>query len=179
VTPSATAVTHRLAAVALTGAVLVPVAGLLAAPAYAEDAAGSSATPTVDIGEPAFVEETPDPVTGLYPGQAVPGTDGVPGTGGWITGGTLQEGSQAAGPVAAPKPAVRPVTVTAPAARPVTVSRPARRARPTAGGTAATVLPFTGPGRLSVQLTVGAGMVLVGVVLSAVTRSKGTSEHAG
>jgi hypothetical protein len=158
-------VTRGLATVALTGAVLIPGLGLLASSAYADDAvAPASATPTVDIGEPAYVEEEPDTAP-----------DDFPSSGGWIIGGTLQEGSQTAAPPAASAP-VKPVTVTAPAARPVTVVAPAQ---PTPRVGEATVLPFTGPGRLSVQLTVGSGLVLLGVVLTAATRPKGTLRHVG
>jgi hypothetical protein len=155
-TTSATAVTRGLATVALTGAVLLPVAGFFATSAYADDAAGApaSATPTVDIGEPAYTELTPDPVTGE-----------LPASGGWIIGGTLQEGSQAA-------PAAKPVTVKAPAARPVTVSGPARPAAPAVQSGAPTALPFTGPGRLYVQLTLGAGLVLLGVGLTSAAGAK-------
>ena len=173
-TTPATAASRRLATAVLTGVVLVPVAGLLAAPAFADDAApAASATPTVGIGEPAFVDASPAPTASEWPDS-----------GGWIIGGTLQEGT-AAGPKAAPakapakapvkaptKPAVaappaRVVTVTAPAARPQTVTGPAATAAPTA-------LPFTGPGRLATQLTAGVGLVLVGGVLTGSVRTKRT-----
>jgi len=42
-----------------------------------------------------------------------------------------------------------------------------------------TVLPFTGPGRLSAQVTLGAGLVLLGAGLTMVTRPKGTLRHVG
>ena len=167
-TPSATAATRRLATAALAGVVLVPIAGLLAAPAYADDASSTvSATPTVGIGEPSYAE-APSPM---------PSASEWPESGGWIIGGTLQEGT-AAGPKvapakpvraqpAAPAPVARPVTVTAPAARPQTVTAPVAGATPTA-------LPFTGPGRLTVELGLGAGLVLLGGVMTIGARTKGT-----
>ena len=174
-----TAASLRLTTLVLTGVVLVPSGVLLASSAYAEDTVqATTATPTADIGEPAYVEATPDPVTGLYPGQAAPATDDYPATGGWIIGGTLQEGAQVEVPAAAPQAP----TVQAPPARPVTVSAPTRVhhrstvvTRP-AGVPA--VLPFTGPGRLELQLGLGGALVAFGAVVLVIGRSRELSLHA-
>ena len=170
-----TAASRRLTTLALTGMVIVPSGLLLAAPSYAEDVV--PATPTADIGEPAYAEATPDPVTGLYPGQAVPATDDYPATGGWIIGGTLQEGTQVEAPAAAPKP----VTVKAPPARPVTVTAPVRVHRRTSVRSTPTdvpaVLPFTGPGRLELQLGLGGALVALGAVALVVGRPRGSFLH--
>ena len=175
---------RRLATALLASAVLLPTGLLVAVPASAEDEPVSSsveeATPTAEIGEPAYEEAQPDPVTGLYPGQYVPATESSPATPGWITGGTLQEGKNAA-PAPAPaavKPAARPRVVTvskpAPAPAPVRVARrPARTASTTTAPVGeATVLPFTGPGRLEVQLGVGAGLVVLGAFAMVAARPR-------
>jgi hypothetical protein len=171
-----TAASRRLTTLVLTGAVLVPTGVLLAGPSYAEDVV--PATPTAAIGEPAYEEATPDPVTGLYPGQAAPATDDYPATGGWIIGGTLQETTQVEAP-AAPRPA----TVQAPAARPVTVTAPTRvHRRTTVGSTPGdvpAVLPFTGPGRLELQLGLGGALVAFGAVALVIGRSRESLLHAG
>jgi hypothetical protein len=124
-----------------------------------------------------YVEATPDPVTGLYPGQAAPATDDYPASGGWIIGGTLQETTAAEAP-AAPKPA----TVQAPPARPVTVTAPTRTHRRHAGGAgsdeAPAVLPFTGPGRLELQLGLGGALVAFGAVVLVIGRSRESLLHA-
>ena len=167
----ATAVARRTASTVLAGFVLVPTALLIASPAYAEEAPAAE----VEIGEPAYEEAVPDPVTGLYPGQYVPATESSPATPGWISGETLQAGT-------AVKPAAKPVTVkpVKPAAVAPTRERTARTARPaapvaTAGSSAdtqfqPTALAFTGPGRLAVQLSVGAGLLLIGVAATAMGR---------
>ena len=161
----ATRVARRLATTLLAGMVMVPTALLVAAPALAEE----SPAPEVGIDEPVYVEADPDPVTGLYPGQYVPATESSPATPGWITGGTLQEGT-AARPAAKPvaKAAVKPAAA-APvrSTRTTTVRAPRTTTTRTSSGTSgsvgeATVLPFTGPGRLAVQVTVGGGLVLLG-----------------
>lgn len=172
-----TPATRRLTTLVLTGAVLVPSGLLLAVPSYADDS-NPAATATADIGEPAYEEATPDPVTGLYPGQAAPATDDYPATGGWIIGGTLQEGTQVEAPAAAPQPA----TVQAPPARPVTVTAPTRVHRRTAVRTSPAdvpaVLPFTGPGRLELQLGVGGVLVAFGAVVLVIGRPRGMRLHA-
>ena len=173
----ATAVSRRLTTLVLTGVVLVPSGVLLAAPSYAEDAA-AAATPTADIGEPAYAEATPDPVTGLYPGQAAPATDELPATGGWIIGGTLQESTVVQAPAAAPQAP----TVQAPPARPVTVTAPTPVHRRSSVGSTPTdvptVLPFTGPGRLELQLGLGSAFVLFGAVVLVFGRSRESRLHA-
>jgi hypothetical protein len=165
--------------VLVSGALLCPLGSLLAAPAWADDATPpAAATATVGIGEPAYAEATPTPSE-------------WPDSGGWIIGGTLQEGSTAGTPAVAPaqparpvapvsrpvsKPTAKPVTVTAPAAPVQTVVAPSRRA---VAATAPTALPFTGPGRLPVQLGLGGGLVLMGAGIVAMTRTKGTSAPVG
>ena len=172
-----TAVSRRLTLAALGVAVLVPSGVLLAAPALAED---QDATVTSDIGEPAYEEATPDPVTGLYPGQYVPATESSPATPGWITGGTLQEGVVAA-PVSKPaaKPAAKPAVVK-PVAKPATAPQPApvvqgptaRRTSPTGAAGEPTALPFTGPGRLVLQVGVGGALVLGGAFVLVAARPR-------
>jgi hypothetical protein len=186
----ATAAVRRTATAILAGLVLVPSALLLTAPAYAEDPVAPA---DASVGEAAYEEATPDPVTGLYPGQAAPATESSPATGGWITGGTLQEGTQAkpaakpaAKPVAKPaaKPAVAQVAepVSAPAG-PVARRRVARTTvetqpapvRGTSTGAVAgepTVLPFTGPGRLELQLGLSCVLLVAGGVLTAAARPR-------
>ena len=169
-----TAVSRRLTTAALGIAVLVPSGVLLAAPALAED---EVATPTSDIGEAVYEEATPDPVTGLYPGQFVPATESSPATPGWITGGTLQEGVVAA-PVTKPaaKPAVKPAVK--PVAQPVTapVQGPsARRTSTTSPVGEPTALPFTGPERLLAQLGAGAALVLGGAFVLVAARPRRTA----
>ena len=170
-----TAASRRLTTLVLTGVVLVPSGLLLAGPSYAEDA-NPAATATADIGEPAYEEVTPDPVTGLYPGQAAPATDDYPASGGWIIGGTLQETTAVEAP-AAPRPA----TVQAPAARPVTVKAPTRPQRRSAvvsrPADVPAVLPFTGPGRLELQLGLAGVLVAFGAVALVLGRSRASLLH--
>ena len=157
----ATAVARRTASTVLAGFVLVPTALLIASPAYAEEAPVAE----VEIGEPAYEEAVPDPVTGLYPGQYVPATESSPATPGWISGETLQAGTGV-------KPAAKPVTVKPVKPAAVAPTRTVRTRRPAAPSSTAgssvdtqfqpTALAFTGPGRLAVQLSVGGGLVLVG-----------------
>lgn len=174
---------RRLATAVLAGAVLLPTGLLVAVPASADEATPTAEiTEVVEIGEAVYEEAQPDPVTGLYPGQYVPATESSPATPGWITGGTLQEANEAA-PAAPPAP----VTVRPAAPRPQVVStvtqpapvRAARRPARTAATTPApvgeaTVLPFTGPGRLEVQLGVGAGLVVLGAFAMVAARPRPT-----
>lgn len=174
----ATGASRRLATVALGGLVLVPSGLLLAGPAFAD-----SATPTVGIGDPAYVEATPDPVTGLYPGQAAPATDTTPATGGWIIGGTVSEDAPQGVTPAAPKPvgpkpvAAKPVTVK-PVTRPVVVVGPvpARHQAPAVTGQP-TVLPFTGPSRLPLQLGLGGGLIVLGALVVVAAGPRGSALH--
>lgn len=150
-------------------ALLLPSGLLIALPAYAEEAPAEAG-----IGEPAFEEAVPDPETGLFPGQAAPADDFGPGSPGWITGFTEQEGKAPAAAPAAPKPAT-----VAPASAPVTKPHVRRTAERThahtttvrskstsaaTGATPPTALPFTGS-RLEAQLAVGAAALLGGVLL--------------
>ena len=169
-TPSATAAMRHLIGAALAGVVLVPTGAILAAPAYADDAASPvSATPTVSIGEPAYAE-LPTPAASEWPDS-----------GGWIIGGTLQEGT-VAGPKTAPvkapvkAPAAQPArpAPAAPVARSVTVTGPVPQDTTAGSEAMPTALPFTGPGRLTVQLTLGGGLVLLGGAMTIVAGRKGT-----
>lgn len=183
----ATPASRRLATAVLAGLIVLPSGLLLAVPAFAEDP-----SPEAGVGEPAYEEAVPDPVTGLYPGQYVPATESSPATPGWITGGTLQEGTATvAKPVAKPVAKSATASVAQPAAEPA--ARPAARTASTGSATVRaprrtiartsatpggpTVLPFTGPGRLEAQLGFGAGLVLLGCLVSLAARPR-SRRHA-
>lgn len=135
--------------------------------------------PEGGVGEAAYEEATPDPETGLYPGQAAPADDFGPGSPGWITGFTEQEGKA---PAAAP---VAPKAVTSAPVTKTHVRRTAERAHvhtatvrstststsAAAGATPPTALPFTG-GRLEGQLAAGAALILVGWLMTRMGRPR-------
>ncbi|MCA1711844.1 MAG: hypothetical protein LC789_09520 [Actinobacteria bacterium] len=143
---------------------LVPSGLLLAGPALADE----SPAPASGIGEPTYEQAGSIPATEVspepdqYPDETVPTTVTEDG---YITGGTLQAGTNST-PATVAKPAAKPVTVT-PRTR-----RTVRTATPTTSPAGPTVLPFTGPGRLELQLTVGGALVLAGAVVTVAARPR-------
>ena len=128
-----------------------------------------------------------DPVTGLYPGQYVPATATSPAKAGWVTGTKTYDTNVVTAPVAAARPAAaRPVRAhaapAAPAALPAAL--PFTSGEATTGGRVAstrstrqtagqpTSLPFTGPTRLPLELSLAGALLLFGGLLQRVGRAR-------